>query len=103
MFARLITSELIICLQSQLGDISFRLGNYNQIHSIAIVADLQRGELVEPWHFRPHGGDRDLDFAVVGSDLLSFGGKAMQPLAIRLGHADKQRDAHNTEHKSDVA
>ena len=49
MFARLITCELIICLQSQLGDISFRLGKYNQMHSIAFVADLQRGELFPAW------------------------------------------------------
>jgi len=88
-FERFITRDLVICLQSQLGDTSFRFGDYKQIHSVAFVADLHRRKVVKLWHFRPHGRDRDLDFAVVGSDFLSFGCKAMQAFAIRLNHAHK--------------
>ena len=93
----------MVFFKSEIVEVSFRVGDHDQIHFFALVTDLQRCLFIELWQFRPRARDRDLDFAIVRRDFLSLSGKSMQPLAIRLDHADKQRDAHNTKHKSDVA
>ena len=75
--------------QSHIFYVSFRVRDYDQIHLFALVAHLQRRLLVELGQFRPRAGDSDLDSAIVRSDFLSFSGKPMLPLAVRLDHADK--------------
>ena len=93
----------MVFFKSEIVEVSLRIGDHDQIGFVAFVAHLQRCLLIEFWELRPQTGDRELESAVVGGDFFSLSGKPLQPLAIRLDHADKQRYAHNTEHKSDIA
>ena len=71
--------------QSEIIEVSFGVGDHDQIHLFALVAHLQHCPFVELWQFGPRTGDRDLDFAIVRSDFLSLSGKPMQTLAIWIG------------------
>jgi len=90
------------------------MGDYNQIRFSAIVAHTNsnrvfqhyRSVFVQIWQLRPRSGNRDLDFAIVRNDLLSFRPKA-QALAIQLDHpadhAHKKRDSYHSKRERDVA
>ena len=75
----------MVFFESEIVEVSFRVGDHDQIHFFALVTDLQRCLLVQFGQFGPRTGDRDLDFAIVRSDFLSLSGKPMQTLAIWIG------------------
>jgi hypothetical protein len=93
----------MVFFECEIVEVSFRVGDHDQIHFFALVTDFQRCLFIELCQFGPRTRDGDFYFAIVSRDFLSLSGKPLQPLAFRLDHADKQGDAHNTEHEGDVA
>ena len=63
--------------QSQIGEVSFRVGDYDQIHLFALVADLERCLFIELWQFGPRTRYANAYFAMVRSDFLSLSGEAL--------------------------
>ena len=50
--------------QSEIIEVSFRVGDYDHVHFFALVSHLQRRFFIELWQFRPCPWHRDLDSVI---------------------------------------
>src|SRR5437867_10929075 len=92
----------MMLLKRDVTDTAFQIADDDQIHFLALVADLQRCLLVQIGHFHPEAGSGDLQFSVVRRYLLSFDLEIMQTVPFPLEHSDEEPDLQDTDRNREI-